>query len=893
VANRIVLLSLSSQRTETISAALAASYELLETDNVVACLEKCRIAKPDLVIVDLESLEEEGLEVCRELKSHAQAYAVQTLLLVSSMPLIERLKGYDCGADDLLIGRLDVEELQAKVRIQLRVSDALKRAFGMSAQLKAYSAELERVLDAKAAALEATHDVTVFALARLADSRDPETGEHLERMRLYTQILAKQLGETGPYSNEIDERFLEELYRASILHDIGKVGIPDSILLKPGRLTADEFDRMKLHTIIGAETLDDAARHVGGGHFLKMAAEIARFHHERFDGTGYPCGLKGVDIPLSARIVAVADVYDALTSQRVYKKAIPPEEARDEIVGQSGRHFDPTVVEAFIARFEEFRKVPRYVDGAVSHSSEVVIAVPGVSQVPEVRSSYVVGGGASVLLGLTDAQTCGNVTKWLSETGYQSRRAENDMQLLQEVADHRPQFVIVDGSLPGMGAVELCRRLRKERSAYYVYILLLCPSGRQDVVKALIDVGVDDFLFEPITKEELLTRMRAGSRHLALLEEASQRPRPDPLTGLATRRLIDDLLTREWRRAGRYRIPVSAATVDIDHFTDVIREYGDKAGDIVLKAVGGVMGDNCRATDFLFRCGFDKFCLIMTETNEHGASTLAERVRAMIARLRLENDGKKIHVTASVGVAQRASHHRQIDELIGICDEAQLVAKQLGGNRVVRHGDLSDVEELHRAAHGRGQPFQNLLARDVMTTPIACLRETDSVRRASEFLLHSRINSVPVVDQDGRLTGIVSEKDLMKSMLTEGAWQRPVSEVMTRDVIAYDETNTVHSIYKFLLNSPIRRVVVVKAGRPTGVISRGTLLRWFSNWELAGSGEETVIHLTDDVPADATVIEDLQVLENTLAAQRAAQSTTADAREENRQAAHDGVRGKA
>ena len=197
----------------------------------------------------------------------------------------------------------------------------------------------------------------MFALAQMADSRDPETGEHLQRMRRYAQMLAEELSCGGRYSRIIDQRFLEDLHRASPLHDIGKVAVPDSILQKPGRLTPEEFTAMKEHVTVGGKTLEMARDRVGAGTFMDMAAEIARYHHEKFNGSGYCAGLRGREIPLSARIVALADVYDALTSRRVYKPAYDPDTARDMILQDSGAHFDPVIVGAFLARFEDFRDV--------------------------------------------------------------------------------------------------------------------------------------------------------------------------------------------------------------------------------------------------------------------------------------------------------------------------------------------------------------------------------------------------------------------------------------------------------------------------------------------------------------------------------------------------------
>ncbi|MDA1050559.1 MAG: HD domain-containing protein [Planctomycetota bacterium] len=240
-------------------------------------------------------------------------------------------------------------------------------------ELRGHASLLTQRLEQRQKEIAGTRDLTMFALAQLADSRDPETGEHLLRMRAYAQLLAEHLSKHGPYAGAIDRQFLAEFYRSTPLHDIGKVGIPDQILLKPGPLTHDEFEIMKQHTIIGAEALENAAKQSNFGGFLTMAAVIARSHHEKFNGAGYPDGLAGQAIPLCARITAVADVFDALTSARVYKDAMPCEEARELIVSQSGQHFDPAVIAALAACYDEFLKVKAAVDeGDVDPGTPVV-----------------------------------------------------------------------------------------------------------------------------------------------------------------------------------------------------------------------------------------------------------------------------------------------------------------------------------------------------------------------------------------------------------------------------------------------------------------------------------------------------------------------------------------
>ena len=202
--------------------------------------------------------------------------------------------------------------------------------------------------------LTRTRNAVIFGLAKLAESRDNDTGEHLDRIRIYVTILAEALEDRF---EEIDESFIRDLSLASSLHDIGKVGIPDSILLKPGRLESNERSIMELHTLIGGECLDAIQSRLGQNDFLEMARRVAYSHHERWDGTGYPHGLAEEEIPLVARIVAVADVYDALTSKRPYKRAMSHMESKTIIVSGSGAQFDPEVVQAFLRNEDKFSAV--------------------------------------------------------------------------------------------------------------------------------------------------------------------------------------------------------------------------------------------------------------------------------------------------------------------------------------------------------------------------------------------------------------------------------------------------------------------------------------------------------------------------------------------------------
>ena len=244
---------------------------------------------------------------------------------------------------------------------------------------------LERELMESNESIRKSRAAAIFGLAKLADFRDEETGTHLERIQQYGRIIAEELAKRPQYRTYVTREYLEDFYLSSLLHDIGKVGVPDSILLKRGKLTDEEFEVVKRHTQLGGEALTAAETHIRGQSSLTLGKEIAFHHHEKWDGTGYPGGLKGEAIPLSARIVALADYYDALTSERTYKNASTHEEAMAIIEAERGRHFDPDVADAFLAHQESFDRVRRTLqDSRLHHPGQGVLA----SQEPGPRHSW-------------------------------------------------------------------------------------------------------------------------------------------------------------------------------------------------------------------------------------------------------------------------------------------------------------------------------------------------------------------------------------------------------------------------------------------------------------------------------------------------------------------------
>jgi putative two-component system response regulator len=351
---RILVVDDCEMNVEILQELLCDKYEVETAINGEECLEKLQGFSPDLILLDIMMPGANGYEICEKIKSGPYGPFTQVVLVSGKAAAEERLQGYEAGADDYVIKPFDHDELLAKVWVQFRLRDTMAQLWEANAKIQEFNTELEGLIKERTEEVVATRDLAIFALAKLAESRDPETGEHLDRIRVYSRILAEHLGSEGPYTNQIDEKFIDNIYRSSPLHDIGKVGIPDAVLLKPGRLTKDEFEIMKQHSEIGSQALVEVVSASTCGGFLDMAINIARHHHERFDGSGYPDKLAGLDIPLSARIVALADVYDALTSPRVYKSAYDPDVARNIIEEEEQGHFDPAVLEAFRLNYDRF-----------------------------------------------------------------------------------------------------------------------------------------------------------------------------------------------------------------------------------------------------------------------------------------------------------------------------------------------------------------------------------------------------------------------------------------------------------------------------------------------------------------------------------------------------------
>jgi putative two-component system response regulator len=631
-------------------------------------LEILRKGEIRLMVTDWDMPGMNGIDLCRNIRRQDLAGYVYIVMLTGREGSKQRLEGLCAGADDFLNKPLDPEELLI----------CLKTA--------------ERILSLE------TREVALFALAKLVESRDPATGAHVERVQAYTRILARNLSPQVKAHYSVDDEYVQLLYQTSPIHDLGKVAIPDAILLKPGKLTPQEFAIIQTHTLVGAQTLDSALRRFPNARFLQMAREIALSHHEKFDGSGYPHGLVGEQIPLCARVVALADVYDALTSSRIYKDAYSHEYAKDEILKLRGSHFDPEVVDSFSRAEQQIISVGQRMRDDSELTTNSVVTLPA----PSLRGQGATAPG-TILLVDDDPTVLAKLIDIVTATGESVIAAKDGNEAMQIIAARQPKMVISDWVMPGMDGAELCRQIRARADNGPVHFIMLTAHSDKERLLDAYNAGVDDFITKPFDPEELLARVRAGLRAIKLYEESVRKASDskalngelatmnsrlerlaitDELTGLFNRRHAMSRLEEQWAVAERHSGPLTIALIDIDRFKHINDTHGHDAGDVVLTRVAAILRDDVRGTDPVCRVGGEEFLIIFSGQTAKEAMVCAERCRVAVQIDPFPVRKASIPVTISIGIATRLPEMTQFSDLLKAADEALYSAKRAGRNTI-------------------------------------------------------------------------------------------------------------------------------------------------------------------------------------------------------------------
>lgn len=345
--HKVLIVDDTPENIQILMETLKGEYTIVAAINGQKALQMAAVdPTPDIILLDIMMPGLDGYQVCEKLKADEKTRGIPVIFVTAMSEAEDEQKGLDLGAVDYITKPIQPGLVKSRVRNHL--------------ELKQHRDHLEELVRQRTEELVLTQDATINSMATLAEYRDPETGGHIKRTQNYVRILAQKLKDHPSFKGFLDDKTIEQLFKSAPLHDIGKVGVRDNILLKPGKLTDEEFAEMKKHTLYGRDTVFrvelELATDVENS-FLRFAREIAYTHQEKWDGSGYPEGLKDGEIPISGRIMALADVYDALISRRVYKAPFTHSKAVEIITEGKGSHFDPNMADVFLEIHEDFRKI--------------------------------------------------------------------------------------------------------------------------------------------------------------------------------------------------------------------------------------------------------------------------------------------------------------------------------------------------------------------------------------------------------------------------------------------------------------------------------------------------------------------------------------------------------
>ena len=466
-------------------------YKLLIAKNGKTALAIAQKAKPSLILLDIMMPEMDGYEVCRRLKADENTSQIPIIFITALADQEDEAKGLGMGAVDYITKPINPELVRARVRIHL--------------ELKQYQDHLENLVKERTRRLALTQAVTIESLATLAEYRDPETGGHIKRTQNYVKALAVHLKNHRRYRDKLNDETIELLYLSAPLHDLGKVGVPDHILLKAGKLTDEEFEEMKKHTVYGHDALLITEQKLGADTFLQYAREIAHTHQEKWDGSGYPSGLKGEEIPLGGRLMALADVYDALISKRVYKPPFPHEKAVQIILEGKGQHFDPELVDAFVELQETFRNI------ALTFADYE-------------EERQMLGGGKDLEAGNCITRPVENILlvedneinreimqSQLTAMGYRVDLADNGTDALNLYRQKAYDVILTDIEMPEMDGYELTAEIRRSEANTdrSIPILAITASEFDLNEERALAMGFNGYMLKPL-EVEVLKKKLAG-----------------------------------------------------------------------------------------------------------------------------------------------------------------------------------------------------------------------------------------------------------------------------------------------------------------------------------------------------------------------------------------------
>lgn len=557
------------------------------------------------------------------------------------------------------------------------------RILARQASIAIEHVELFEGLRASNAQLGLAYDATIESLSRAMDLRDHETEGHSRRVTELTLKLGRKMG--------LSEHELVQVRRGALLHDIGKLGVPDHILLKPGALTDDEWVIMKRHPTSAVEIL-------GPIDFLRPALDVPQYHHERYDGHGYPAGLSGQEIPLAARMFAVVDVWDALTNDRPYRKAWPKERVVEHIQSLAGAHLDPKVVAEFLELI-----------ATDARSSENAVGPPARASgdpLPALGRGFTRAGATNrILVALANGDHALELARKLGELGVVPVTVANHDDAWRIIQEQPFEILLIDCPSEHASSQDLITRLRGMTGRPQTHVIAVRDREPQGDGPPPHHLLPDDVIRWPSSRDELGLRLELARRSLALRRELLTRSveaerlqeelrrrderiadlaAKDPLTGLANRRHFLETLDSLLAMSSRRDEPISILIINLDYFRAFNEDFGHAAADDALRAVARVLCRAIRRNDLAARYGGDAFVVLLTPCDQETAHIVAERIREYL----IQGHWTTRLVTASMGAATCSGPPWNGDDLLAAADLALTIAKRRGRDRIIHHADF-------------------------------------------------------------------------------------------------------------------------------------------------------------------------------------------------------------
>ncbi|MBW2238443.1 MAG: response regulator [Deltaproteobacteria bacterium] len=475
---KILIVDDTPENIQILMETLKDDYKIVAAINGEKALKMAEMVPfPDIILLDIMMPGMDGYEVCNRLKNNEKTKNIPVIFITALSEEEDEAKGLALGAVDYIAKPINPELVKARVRNHL--------------ELKGYRDHLEKLVGERTREVMLTQAIMIESLGTLAEYRDPETGGHIKRTQNYVKALAQHLKDHPRFRNELNDETIELLYISAPLHDVGKIGVRDHVLMKPGKLTDEEFEIMKKHTKFGHDALHITEQKLGKSSFLRYAREIAFSHQEKWDGSGYPQGLKGDEIPISGRLMALADVYDALISKRVYKPPFPHEKAVSIIMEGKETHFDPDIVDAFIKLENTFRNIALTFADFEEERQMLEGGKPIEAKDCKRIEKILLVEDNEINLEIMQSQ--------LVSLGYQVDTAINGKQALIKFQKKNYDIILTDLEMPEMDGYALAAEIRQieENSKEPMPILAVTASDFDLTKERAISLGFNGYMLKP------------------------------------------------------------------------------------------------------------------------------------------------------------------------------------------------------------------------------------------------------------------------------------------------------------------------------------------------------------------------------------------------------------